>query len=82
MATECWVPHQRSLRSLKGGIGFKLQVAVKNWILLNYCKFFIHLYGFGSERKLQHRREIIKCNKDGEEKQRISGRMPDKAISI
>lgn len=46
----------------EGGIGFKFQVALKNWILLSYCKFFIHLYGFGSERKLQHRRDIIKCN--------------------
>lgn len=29
-----------------------------------------------------HRRDIIKCSKGAEQKQRISGRMPDKATSI
>lgn len=58
MATKFWAPHQRSVRSIKGRIGFKFQVALKNWILLNYCKFFIHLYGFGSERKLQHNNQM------------------------
>lgn len=43
------------MRSRKGG-WLKFQVALKNWILLNYCEFFIHLCGFGSERELQHRR--------------------------